>query len=231
MAFRAADLDHIFDKFYRAQKGDRVRAGTGLGLAISRGFVEAMQGTITAANRTDRAGRGLLGPFAGPGRIRASGRGGMSTGSHTVLVIDDEPPIRKAAADGTWPPRATRFWKPRTGKCALDLMARHPDVIILDLGLPDMQGLDLLRMLRAQNERAAIVVLSSRGRRARQGRGARQRRRRLRDQAVRHERTSGPHAGRATPPVAGPGRAPGIPGRRSFRRSRATHRQDAAMAR
>jgi two-component system sensor histidine kinase KdpD len=51
-----ADLEHIFDKFYRAQKGDQVRAGTGLGLAISRGFVEAMQGTITAANRTDRSG-------------------------------------------------------------------------------------------------------------------------------------------------------------------------------
>ena len=50
------DLEHIFDKFYRAQKGDRVRAGTGLGLAISRGFVDAMQGTISAANRTDRSG-------------------------------------------------------------------------------------------------------------------------------------------------------------------------------
>jgi two-component system sensor histidine kinase KdpD len=51
-----ADLDRIFDKFYRAQKGDQVRAGTGLGLAISRGFVEAMHGTIIAANRTDRSG-------------------------------------------------------------------------------------------------------------------------------------------------------------------------------
>lgn len=50
------DLERIFDKFYRAQKGDRVRAGTGLGLAISRGFVEAMAGTIAAANRTDRPG-------------------------------------------------------------------------------------------------------------------------------------------------------------------------------
>ena len=52
----AGDLDHIFDKFYRAQKTDQVRAGTGLGLAISRGFVEAMHGTIVAANRTDRSG-------------------------------------------------------------------------------------------------------------------------------------------------------------------------------
>jgi two-component system sensor histidine kinase KdpD len=52
----AADLELIFDKFHRAQKGDHVRAGTGLGLAISRGFVEALRGTITAANRADRPG-------------------------------------------------------------------------------------------------------------------------------------------------------------------------------
>ena len=51
-----SDVEHIFDKFYRVQKTDQVRAGTGLGLAISRGFVEAMHGTIVAANRTDRTG-------------------------------------------------------------------------------------------------------------------------------------------------------------------------------
>jgi two-component system sensor histidine kinase KdpD len=50
------DLERIFDKFFRVQKSDQVRAGTGLGLAISRGFVEALNGTITAANRTDRRG-------------------------------------------------------------------------------------------------------------------------------------------------------------------------------
>ncbi|MGA7971465.1 MAG: response regulator transcription factor [Pseudolabrys sp.] len=86
----------------------------------------------------------------------------MSTGAHTVLVIDDEPPIRKLLRMGL----ATEGYEvleAPNGKCALDLMARQPDVIILDLGLPDMQGLDLLRMLRAQSEGAAIVVLSSRG--------------------------------------------------------------------
>jgi two-component system, OmpR family, sensor histidine kinase KdpD len=51
-----ADLERIFDKFYRARKGDQVRAGTGLGLAISRGFIEAMHGQIAAANRPDRSG-------------------------------------------------------------------------------------------------------------------------------------------------------------------------------
>jgi two-component system sensor histidine kinase KdpD len=38
------------------QKTDQVRPGTGLGLAISRGFIEAMHGTIAAANRHDRQG-------------------------------------------------------------------------------------------------------------------------------------------------------------------------------
>src|SRR5499426_1420288 len=52
----SADLEHIFDKFYRVEKGDQVRAGTGLGLAISRGFIEAMHGTISAANRSDHSG-------------------------------------------------------------------------------------------------------------------------------------------------------------------------------
>ena len=50
------DLEHIFDKFYRVQKTDQVRPGTGLGLAISRGFVEAMRGSLVAANRADRRG-------------------------------------------------------------------------------------------------------------------------------------------------------------------------------
>ena len=50
------DLERVFDTFYRARKGDHVRAGTGLGLSICRGFVEAMGGTIVAGNRADRTG-------------------------------------------------------------------------------------------------------------------------------------------------------------------------------
>jgi two-component system sensor histidine kinase KdpD len=52
----AGEAEHIFDRFHRAQKGDQVRAGTGLGLTIARGFIEAMGGTISAANRIDRTG-------------------------------------------------------------------------------------------------------------------------------------------------------------------------------
>ena len=48
-----ADIERVFDKFYRVHGTDRRRAGTGLGLAICRGFVEAM-GRTTAGNRSDR---------------------------------------------------------------------------------------------------------------------------------------------------------------------------------
>jgi two-component system sensor histidine kinase KdpD len=51
-----ADLERIFDKFYRVQAQDRRRAGTGLGLAICRGFIEAQGGRIEARNRRDRSG-------------------------------------------------------------------------------------------------------------------------------------------------------------------------------
>jgi two-component system sensor histidine kinase KdpD len=51
-----ADLERIFDKFYRVQAQDRRRAGTGLGLAICRGFIEAQGGRIEAHNRRDRSG-------------------------------------------------------------------------------------------------------------------------------------------------------------------------------
>ena len=49
-------LELVFDKFHRVHGADRQRAGTGLGLAICRGFIEAMGGTIAAANRRDRPG-------------------------------------------------------------------------------------------------------------------------------------------------------------------------------
>jgi two-component system sensor histidine kinase KdpD len=51
-----AELERIFDKFYRVRKADSQRAGTGLGLAICRGFVEAMGGTIEASNRASGHG-------------------------------------------------------------------------------------------------------------------------------------------------------------------------------
>jgi two-component system, OmpR family, KDP operon response regulator KdpE len=86
----------------------------------------------------------------------------MSAAPLRVLVVDDEPPIRKLLRMGLTA-QGYQVMEAPNGKTALELVAQNPDLVILDLGLPDVQGLELLRTIRARNEQVPIVVLSSRG--------------------------------------------------------------------
>ncbi len=86
----------------------------------------------------------------------------MSTARLKVLVVDDEPPIRKLLRMGLSTQGYSVLEAPN-GKTALEFLNQGPDLIVLDLGLPDIQGHNLLRMIRARNESVPIVVLSSRG--------------------------------------------------------------------
>ncbi|WP_439364110.1 response regulator [Bradyrhizobium sp. DASA03005] len=86
----------------------------------------------------------------------------MSAAPIKVLVIDDEPPIRKLLRMGLTTQGYDILDAPN-GKTALEKLDEEPALIILDLGLPDVQGHELLRTIRARNEGVPIVVLSSRG--------------------------------------------------------------------
>ena len=86
----------------------------------------------------------------------------MTAAALRVLVVDDEPPIRKLLRMGL-STQGYEILEAPNGKTALELLAENPDLIILDLGLPDVQGLELLRTIRERNENVPIVVLSSRG--------------------------------------------------------------------
>jgi two-component system KDP operon response regulator KdpE len=86
----------------------------------------------------------------------------MSAPPIKVLVIDDEPPIRKLLRMGLTTQGYDILEAPN-GKTALEKLIEEPALIILDLGLPDIQGHELLRIIRARNESVPIVVLSSRG--------------------------------------------------------------------
>jgi two-component system, OmpR family, KDP operon response regulator KdpE len=86
----------------------------------------------------------------------------MSAPPIKVLVIDDEPPIRKLLRMGLTT-QGYQILEAPNGRTGLELLAEEPALIILDLGLPDIQGHDLLRMIRARNDSVPIVVLSSRG--------------------------------------------------------------------
>ena len=80
----------------------------------------------------------------------------------TILIVDDEPPIRKLLRMGL----ATQGYaiaEAPNAAVALDVLGRGPvDLILLDLGLPDMRGHDLLRAIRASHPDLPVVVLSSR---------------------------------------------------------------------
>ena len=86
----------------------------------------------------------------------------MSAAPLRILVVDDEPPIRKLLRMGL-NTQGYEVTEAPNGKTALEMLGQNPDLIILDLGLPDIQGLELLRKIRERNEGVPVVVLSSRG--------------------------------------------------------------------
>jgi len=86
----------------------------------------------------------------------------MNAAPLKVLIIDDEPPIRKLLRMGL-STQGYSVLEATNGKTALELLNEQPGLVILDLGLPDISGHELLRLIRARNEAVPIVVLSSRG--------------------------------------------------------------------
>ena len=83
----------------------------------------------------------------------------------TVLIIDDEAPIRRLLRL-TLEPQGYRIHEAGTGQLGLqEAAARRPDVIILDLGLPDMDGVSVLKRLREWSQ-TPVLVLTVRDREA-----------------------------------------------------------------
>ncbi len=78
-----------------------------------------------------------------------------------LLVIDDEPAIRKLLRMGL-NTQGHQVLEATNARTALQQIATKPDLVILDLGLPDMEGLDLLRQIRERDAAVPIVVLTSR---------------------------------------------------------------------
>ena len=84
----------------------------------------------------------------------------MRTPPVHVLVVDDEGAVRTVLRDALG--RAGyRVGEAATGRAALEAMGAEPDLMILDLRLPDMTGLDIIRTLRAAGRALPILVLSS----------------------------------------------------------------------
>ena len=78
----------------------------------------------------------------------------MNGGQIKILVIDDEPPIRKLLRMGLTT-QGYEVLEASNGKLGLEMIGRAPALIVLDLGLPDIQGHELLRTIRRSERRCS----------------------------------------------------------------------------
>ena len=86
----------------------------------------------------------------------------MAGDSAVILVVEDEPPIRRLLRT-TLGANDYRTLEAATGAEAMSALRHHrPDLVLLDLGLPDIDGLQLIAQIRKLGP-VPIVVLSSRG--------------------------------------------------------------------
>jgi two-component system KDP operon response regulator KdpE len=86
----------------------------------------------------------------------------MTTDAATIVIVDDEPAIRRFIRN-TLSVHGYRVIEAESAAAGLAAIRHHkPDLLILDLGLPDRDGLDVLRELR-RGSALPVVVLSSRG--------------------------------------------------------------------
>jgi two-component system KDP operon response regulator KdpE len=86
----------------------------------------------------------------------------MNANAATILIVDDEPPIRRLlrASVGS---QGFQVVEAGDGRGAIAEIERsRPDLVILDLGLPDMDGSEVIRTLRSAGNAMPIIVLSSR---------------------------------------------------------------------
>ncbi len=154
------ELPHVFDRFWRGRASGPA-SGSGVGLAVVQSIVSAHGGTVTAENNATGGARFTVRlpigatPNARPHPRRVVKSRAMSA---TILVVEDEPKIRDLL----------RSYLERDGHVVLTAalgsqaltVARetHPDLVVLDLRLPDIPGEEVIRELRRDNSTPVLIL-------------------------------------------------------------------------
>jgi CheY-like chemotaxis protein len=173
----AAFLPFVFEPFRQGEsRFDRAHGGLGLGLAITKQLVELHGGTIRASS----PGLGYGATFtitlpcvserdaAVDGTLRASSTSGQppgapagrSLGGVKILVVDDEPDTLEMFRDALETAGADVRAAP-SGHAALAVAETWPpDLVVTDLGLPGMDGYELLAAIRKTRHAAACPAVA-----------------------------------------------------------------------
>lgn len=155
-------LEKIFDPFFRIQQGHRTGPkGLGLGLSIVKTLVELQGGDVSARNRPEGGAElSFTIPIHSATTLCPPAR---HTTDREILVVDDDPDIQQLLQDrlkaGGYVPCAAF-----DGQQALALLqSREFDGMILDIGIGQIDGLEVLRRVRMTNQRLPILMITASG--------------------------------------------------------------------
>lgn len=164
-------LDRIWDRFHQADSSSRRQfSGTGLGLPIVKRLVELHGGSVSASSEGD--GKGSRFSFSLP--VAAVGPEQVSpapppeqaislptaTQQRRVLVVDDEPDNRDVIRSIVNDVLGYAVTTAGSGSEALEDARALPDLILLDIRLPDLDGLEVTRRLKSDPVTAGVPVLA-----------------------------------------------------------------------
>jgi len=166
-------LENIFEPFFQAKRGALPTEGLGVGLRLTRKFIELHGGTIEAISPGVGRGSQFTVRLPLPADTQAlpvtKMKPAKTTLHHvkntrTVLVVDDNE-IAAEALGKLLELRGHTVTIAHNGTEAIHkATATHPEIIILDIGLPDIDGHEVARILRGEkNYSPAIIALTGFG--------------------------------------------------------------------
>jgi signal transduction histidine kinase/ActR/RegA family two-component response regulator len=159
-------LAMLFEPFAQAPQGlARTRGGLGLGLAIVKGIVEAHGGRVAArsAGRDAGAEFTVALPLAAPPEPRGVEAAPPSVPARLVLVVEDNVDAADTLAD-LLALEGHRVRIAPDGRSGIALARElEPDVVLCDIGLPDLSGYDVARALREDGALRHVTLVAVTG--------------------------------------------------------------------